>query len=220
MDAALRAAERTYRSTPSPETLEALRVQRERCGRSLPRYTDAARRARLLRMLERVSEEGREQCEWASGWAEHEPENSAPHGVVMANWNERTLAVVEKRMSRLPAAERVELEWSDQVSTCGGCNLAVRTSPDSWSWRPLFVVARGELLCRACVEADPEGVRESLEREHGKRYMPELPEWFPARAVECESCYERGDWKRSGDLDLCPPCVAELDKADGEADDE
>ena len=221
MDAALRAAERTYASDPTPEHRDAYRAVRARSGLpTLPPLTDAARRARLLRMLEHVASEGREQCEWADGWAEHEPERDAPHGVVMANWNNGVLALVERYMGRLPSREQVVLEWSDQVSTCGGCNLAVRTSPDCMSWRPQFVVARGELLCRACVESDPERVRESLEREHGKRYMPELPDWFPARAVECESCYERGDWQEHGEqrLTLCPRCAEERD-ADSDADD-
>jgi hypothetical protein len=86
---------------------------------------------------------------------------SGKRGILFADWNENTRwvngerTVINRTMSRLAkVAERAgfECEWSDEWATCDCCHKAVRTEPDSYSWRPSYVYGDGEILCRECAE--------------------------------------------------------------------
>jgi len=87
--------------------------------------------------------------------------------VATGNWNALGNKTMSERMRQLPERlaklfERigVECEWSDEWSTCDECGKFVRTSPDSHSWSPSYVVATdadsyvvaadAELLCLEC----------------------------------------------------------------------
>jgi hypothetical protein len=103
-----------------------------------------------------------EEVQWYEGYADG---RDAPNGVVSANWNKitrwdgNTRVVVSDAMRRLgDLFERmgVQLEWSDSVSACGGCNKCIQTQPDSMSWSPDFMVRDGEILCASCIAPDPE----------------------------------------------------------------
>jgi len=53
------------------------------------------------------------------------------------------------------------LEWSDEWSTCQDCNKAVRTQPDSYSWKPRFVILNDcELFCVDCAKNDMDALEE------------------------------------------------------------
>jgi hypothetical protein len=58
-----------------------------------------------------------------------------------------------KRFSVIAEYAGYAIEWADQWTTCYGCNKAVRTSPDSYSWQASYVFSNdSELLCLACVD--------------------------------------------------------------------
>lgn len=69
--------------------------------------------------------------------------------ILMSNWN------------NLPGTENLEaagysIEWSDEWTTCNGCNKAVRTSPDSHGWKRSYAILNEcDLLCVQCILADP-----------------------------------------------------------------
>jgi hypothetical protein len=96
--------------------------------------------------------EGEEDAMYAENYAPGS--GSAQHGVILANWNDARLARWSELMDRLPHDERVEMDWSDSTSICGGCNLAIQTEPDSYSWEPQFIVTDGDIICRGCVESN------------------------------------------------------------------
>lgn len=95
-----------------------------------------------------------------------EPGYSSPKkGILFANWNPDPLG----RVSKLAEKAGYEIEWSDEWTTCTGCNKAVRTSPDSYGWtRSYWDTDDGDTLCRECVLADPESYLESLEGDARK----------------------------------------------------
>lgn len=87
--------------------------------------------------------------------------------ILFANWNPKSFGdlntgkgAVPSVASRLaPIAEKLgyALEWSDEWSTCGDCGRAVRTSADSYSWKPHFALLHEcELVCADCIIEDPE----------------------------------------------------------------
>lgn len=124
--------------------------------------------------------------QWADGYADG---SDAPKGIAYANWNDddryvRAGETIEddgaqlrisqgervkapgKIMSRLCAVlERmgVQIEWSDGVTTCDGCNLLVQTQPDSYGWQPAYVETDDGLTCSKCLEGDEETYLEGLE---------------------------------------------------------
>lgn len=121
---------------------------------------------------------------WAEGWADG---REAPHGIAYADWNEIRVRGRNGRedpepserartlMKRLgDALERagVELEGSDQVSTCDGCGLLIQTAPDCHSWQPEFVVGDGYITCAKCV--DPEQYLSDLEGTTGLNQLPSV----------------------------------------------
>lgn len=49
------------------------------------------------------------------------------------------------------------LEWHDEWWTCGECGNAIRTTADSYSWTPSYVLLHEcEVVCVECIAADPE----------------------------------------------------------------
>lgn len=107
--------------------------------------------------------------DWAPGYAE--PGYTQPEDgkcVLFGNWNDKQTRAKEppytvlttddrpKRFSAIAEAAGYTCEWSDEWSTCSGCQKAVRTSPDSYSWSPAYAWTENELLCRECVVDNPE----------------------------------------------------------------
>ena len=104
-----------------------------------------------------------------------EPGYSNPEcGIVaLGNWNDvdeydtrfkqrERLEKVVSRCGEVLEKLGVECEWSDEWLCCDDCGKLVRTSSDSYFWKPSFVEIQGSILCRYCV--DPEEYLERLER--------------------------------------------------------
>lgn len=110
------------------------------------------------------------EIEWHP-WAENEY-SSNENGAVTGNWNritdygpadkdgnrDRNVTVpggdVMKRLAAIFESMGVDVEWSDEHSTCGSCGGLMRTSPDSYHWESEFVVGDGEITCTACMESE------------------------------------------------------------------
>ena len=91
--------------------------------------------------------------------------------ILFGNWNADYSGdkTVPTRMSRIrDIAEKLgyTVEYEDEWATCSECNRAVRTSQNSYGWRPYYSVVRGELLCADCIKKDPEDYLEELEQNH------------------------------------------------------
>lgn len=95
--------------------------------------------------------------------------------IALANWNApgeynketSSRVVLDRTIERLSKAlERigVQVEWSDEWTSCDGCNKLVRTQPDSYSWTPSFRQHEdGDTLCVECLKKDPEEHLRSIE---------------------------------------------------------
>lgn len=62
----------------------------------------------------------------------------------------------------------VELEWSDEWTTCEDCGKLVRTQPDSYGWQRYWSELNGSTICGDCIKKDPSDYLESLEGEPNK----------------------------------------------------
>ena len=93
-----------------------------------------------------------DEIQWYQGWADNEYGSTAV-GVVTGNWNnvEGDTASVMSRLFDIFEGLGFDCEWSDEHSSCGDCGKLMRTSPDSYSWNPEFVVGDGEITCTACM---------------------------------------------------------------------
>lgn len=63
----------------------------------------------------------------------------------------------------------VEIEWSDEWTTCDDCSKLIRTSPDCWDWKPYYNKAgieRGECVCLDCCPEEEETEEESSSYLH------------------------------------------------------
>jgi hypothetical protein len=49
----------------------------------------------------------------------------------------------------------VELEWSDEWTTCCDCNKLVRTQPNSYSWKRSYWDSDNGAVCEECLKKDP-----------------------------------------------------------------
>lgn len=93
--------------------------------------------------------------------------------VATGNWNNVTnydRVMGRQLVSNLPERIRdifekmgIECEWSDEWDTCGNCYRLIRTSPNSWSWQPNYLVSDGEITCGDCIKEDPSGYIEFLD---------------------------------------------------------
>ncbi len=97
--------------------------------------------------------------------------------VALGNWNDRTEYNRETRVSKvtdstMPRLAKLleklgyECEWEDEWTQCQGCYKAVRTSPNSYSWKLYYWIedVSRELLCGDCVKDDPAEYLEWLSR--------------------------------------------------------
>ena len=131
--------------------------------------TETIRRDRLARICQHgfetglVDDSASEYCE--PGYTD--PDSGV---ILFANWNGEFDGDRERfgdryaderkkteQLGRIAEKLGAELEWSDEWSTCGGCQKAVRTSPDSYCWLASFkLVDDCELICRDCLLDDLE----------------------------------------------------------------
>lgn len=83
-------------------------------------------------------------------YADHyaEPGYDDPkRAILFGNWNN-----FSKRVYDILERAGYELEWSDEWDICGECGKAVRSSPDSYSWTPYYVLSDGDLTCLDCID--------------------------------------------------------------------
>ena len=75
----------------------------------------------------------------------------------ITKWKEETnqfdtIDATISRVSKLFEKLGVEMEWSDEWTDCHDCSALVRTSPDSYCWRPSYVIYDGGLYCLECLD--------------------------------------------------------------------
>lgn len=105
-----------------------------------------------------------------------EPGYSSRSGIIATgNWNnvdrydsERQAHVevsnLPERIGKLFEKLDIECEWSDEWTTCSDCGKLVRTSGDSYSWKPSYwLTSDSEFICHECV--DPEAYLKALETD-------------------------------------------------------
>ena len=131
---------------------------------------DAARKAA-------TTSQGRSQIDCtvicAEGYAEPGYDDPKSGIIAFGNWNAvtrydgqkfQTIDDAPARLAKLLERLGVELEWADEWTCCDGCGKAVRTKPNSYSWRPSYIDdGCGTLICGDCVRADPAEYLRSLE---------------------------------------------------------
>lgn len=96
-----------------------------------------------------------------------EPGYDIPRSGVIAagNWNDitefdeqtRQSITIDNTVGRLGnVLEKlsVELEWSDEWTTCDDCLGLVRIHPDCWEWTPNFVTNEDCTLCLECLDKE------------------------------------------------------------------
>lgn len=94
---------------------------------------------------------------YAHEYAEPGYTNSGGKGILFANWN-----LFSKKAGDILEKMGFECEWSDEWTTCQDCGRAVRTSPDSYSYQPSYVILNEcELFCMDCF--NKEAYLESIE---------------------------------------------------------
>lgn len=114
-------------------------------------------RADYDRQRIRRAESEIESLQWSHAYAEPgytDPEKE----IIFANWN-----VFPSKVTDLLERAGYAIEWSDEWATCGDCNKAVRTSPDSYGWTQQYYIFNDcELVCHECILADPTSYLDDL----------------------------------------------------------
>jgi len=116
-----------------------------------------------------------------------EPGYTDPEKLILfANWN-----YFPRGIDSLLESYGYEIEWSDEWTTCDGCNRAMRTNPDCWSWQPSFADDEHGTLCLDCLRRDPSDYLASLEDNPDTALTVEID---PAQHgyVKIESDFESG----------------------------
>lgn len=94
---------------------------------------------------------------FAEGYAEPGYDDP-PKGVLFADWNR-----LPRGLDHILERAGYAVEWSDEWSTCESCNRAVRTSPNSYSWRRSFVIYHDcEIICESCAKENIDEYEEHL----------------------------------------------------------
>jgi hypothetical protein len=97
--------------------------------------------------------------------------------VALANWNSKTeynretgnfktLDDTRPRLAEVLEKMGYAIEWGDEWHICDDCGKAVRSQPDSYSWKPYFRTSEGSILCGDCIKKSPEDYLEYLSGNH------------------------------------------------------
>lgn len=109
-----------------------------------------------------------------AGYAEPGYADPDPCIIATGNWNKVTrydetshkfedVDLTPTRVGDTFERMGIELEWSDEWSTCDDCGKLVRTSPNGNFWTPSYWMGDGFIACAACVQKDPTDYLASLE---------------------------------------------------------
>lgn len=82
-------------------------------------------------------------------------------------------------------------EWCDEFTPCSDCGLLIQTSPDSYGWKPKYLICDGDIRCEACLSGD---VEETLREHEDKPSMALTLDMDPAEHgyVRVEGGFENG----------------------------
>ncbi len=136
--------------------------------------------ALIEQVSKRASSQGRSRISaielHAHGYAEPGYKNPESGIIATGNWNTlthyveatRTFAVDDaspKELADMLEEQGVDLEWSDEWTECALCGKLVRTSQDSYGWKPCYWVdeADCEVVCVHCLKADASLLERYLE---------------------------------------------------------
>jgi hypothetical protein len=93
--------------------------------------------------------------------------------VAIGNWNSRTeyhscarefktLDETMPRLAKLFEKLGYECEWEDEWVVCDECGKAMRTEPDSYSWKPYYWTEGCSYICGDCTKDSPSDYLEHL----------------------------------------------------------
>ena len=92
-----------------------------------------------------------EWADWYSGRVTYH--EIVEEGFISANWNHTPDGLFEALEEALGWDN---LDWCDQVTSCGSCCAAIRTEPTSYVWLPLYLSTDYGYVCKHCFQKDPE----------------------------------------------------------------
>lgn len=124
------------------------------------------------------------EIDFYDGWA---PGSGGPDVIIFtANWNEETqynretgehqvldnsLHRLSDLLERLPG---VEIAWSDCVSRCDECNRCIVTEAQYYGWTRPYVILESAIICRGCIQNDPQPLLDHLEGNANEALVPAL----------------------------------------------
>ena len=120
---------------------------------------DRDEQTRIAReLLEELMEEGDGSMDWAPGYAPGSlsGDMGPSKGLLLANWNDWP------GLESIVESMGYETNWSDMVSLCDGCNLAIQTEPAHVWWEMPGALVGSEILCPDCIQTDPAEYLESI----------------------------------------------------------
>ncbi len=152
--------------------------------------------------------------EWCEKWACRTQQPKC--GIVYGNWNDLPELVkmtpdgtlvfgvdsdsdnVEEwtRLDSWFERQGFEVEWSDGVSTCDGCNGLVETEPTDYAWEPRYAIQKGAFVCFDCLSADsPDDVSDCVDLAQNGDAFPNFLS-FVARGKCPDRDLARYGWHR------------------------
>ena len=95
-----------------------------------------------------------------------------PKSIFVANWNDTPDGLdtaIEKA--------GYDIEWSDEVASCDGCNNLLETNPSHYGWQPSYYLGDEGFLCFECL--DPEEMYNEFEGKVKRAVSSHIVEEFP-----------------------------------------
>lgn len=100
--------------------------------------------------------------------------------IVLGDWNPRRVNGIEDywhsddpdvtlpvRLARSLERVGAEIQWCDEWTSCNGCLKAIRTTADSYSWRPAFAWTDDGIYCHTCMaDAGIDGLEDYINDPH------------------------------------------------------
>jgi hypothetical protein len=80
-------------------------------------------------------------------------------------------------------AKDIEIGWCDEWAECCSCQKAVRTEPNSYSWRRSYVENNGEVVCVSCILDDERGLSDILIDEFVNQPQTAITFDIPAKTI-------------------------------------
>jgi hypothetical protein len=95
--------------------------------------------------------------QWVERYADSNCVNSI-NGILLGDWNR-----YPKRLCAILERAGYDVEWEDEYARCSQCRNAIRISPNSYSWKALFITFDdGDFFCSDCIKEDLDRYEEHL----------------------------------------------------------